>query len=56
MWYFVEYNGAYIAQYKRLCNALKFIDRKGLKNDGRNTLWLVDSDGECYNPITGNKL
>jgi hypothetical protein len=55
MWYFIDYNGAYIAMYKRLCNALKFIERKGLKNDSLNSLWLVDSNGDTYNPVTGVK-
>lgn len=55
MWYFVEYNAKYIAMYKRLCNALKFIERKGLKNDRLNSLYLVDSNGDLYNTVTGNK-
>lgn len=56
MWYFVKYNGKYIARFRRMCNALKFIERKNLKNDRLNSLYLVDSDGECYNPITGTIL
>ena len=52
MWYCVDYNGKYIAMYKRLCNALKFIERKNLKNDRLNLLYLVDSNGDLYNPLT----
>lgn len=55
-WYFVDYNGAYIAQYRTLRGALNYIARKGLRNDLDNVLDLVDSDGEMYNPITGKHI
>lgn len=55
-WYFVEYNCKLMGSYKHLCNALKLIKRKGWQNDYDNSLWLVDSNGDSYNPINGNKL
>lgn len=53
MFYYVEYNGKYIAMYKRLSSALKFIKRKNLKNDDLNLLYLIDNKGNFYDPITG---
>lgn len=56
MYYFVWYNGAFIAQYKSVRACLNFIDRKGLKNDYRNQLDVVDQNGDLYNVITGVKI
>ena len=50
---FIDYNGKYIAQYKRMRAALNYINRKGLQDDLDNTLRLVDDKGNEYNPITG---
>lgn len=55
-YYYVEYNGAFIASYKTLKGALNYIDRKGLQDDCDNTLRVFDRYGEQYNPINGNKL
>lgn len=56
MYYFVWYNGAFIAQYKSVRACLNFIDRKGLKNDDRNQLDVVDQNGDLYNVISGVKI
>lgn len=56
MYYFVWYNGAFIAQYKSVRACLNLIDRKGLKNDYRNQLDIVDQNGDLYNVITGVKI
>lgn len=56
MYYFVWYNGAFIAQYKSVRACLNFIDRKGLKNDYRNQLDVVDQNGDLYNVISGVKI
>ena len=50
---FIDYNGKYIAQYKRMNAALNYINRKGLQDDLDNTLRLVDDKGNEYSPITG---
>ena len=54
--YFVEYNCKFIAIYKTINGALKFIQRKGYKNDCDNLLRLWDNQGNEYNTINGNKL
>ena len=56
MTYFVDYNGQYIASFKSMKRCLNFINRKNLKNDYRNSLYIVDQEGECYNTVTGEKL
>lgn len=56
MYYFVWYNGAFIAQYKSVRACLNFIDRKSLKNDYWNLLEIVDQNGDLYNVITGAKI
>ena len=56
MYYFVWYNGAFIAQYKSVRACLNFIDRKGLEIDYRNQLDIVDQNGDLYNVITGVKI
>ena len=53
---FIDYNGKYIAQYKRMNAALDYINRKGLQDDMDNTLRLVDDKGNEYNPITGQTI
>lgn len=53
---FIDYNGKYIAQYKRMSAALDYIGRKGLQDDLDNTLRLVDDNGNEYNPITGQAI
>lgn len=54
--YFVEYNCKFIAMYKRLINALKFIERKGLRNDYDNVLRIFDNEGNQFDPITGREV
>lgn len=54
--YYVDYNGKYIAEYKTLRGALNFIQRKDLRNDADNSLYLVDNNGNMYNPNNGIKL
>lgn len=54
--FWVEYYGKYVADYKSVRACLNFIDRKGLQNDYDNTLQIVDSNGDVYNWINGNKL
>lgn len=56
MYYFVWYNGAFIAQYKSVRACLNFIDRKKLQNDYKNLLEIVDQNGDLYNVITGIKI
>lgn len=51
--YYVSYNAKFIARYKTLGAALRFIERKGLKNDYNNLLYIIDSDGETYDAQTG---
>lgn len=53
---FVDYNGKFIAQYRRMSAALTYIERKGLQDDLDNTLRLVDDKGNEYNPITGQEI
>lgn len=54
--FFVEYNCKVVGVYKSLTCALNLIRRKGWCDDLDNSLWLVDSNGDSYNPINGNKL
>lgn len=56
MYYFVWYNGAFIAQYKSVRACLNFINRKKLQNDYKNCLDIVDQNGDLYNVITSNKI
>lgn len=51
MFYFVYYNGAYIARYRTLKACQAFIIRKGLKNDENNLLQVLDSEWLEY-PLT----
>lgn len=53
MWYFVEYNGKLLKATKTKGAALCFIIRKGLRDDESNSLNLVDSHGDMYDPETG---
>lgn len=54
--FFVDYNGKFIAVYKTLNGALRYIQRQGLEDDLHNSLYLVDNEGNLYNPIYGNPL
>ena len=56
MKYYVEYNAKFIAMYKSIKPALRFIAKKGYKNDDNNLLYLVDSAGNRYDPVTGNEI
>lgn len=56
MFYFVDYNGEYIASYKTLHGCLNFIGRRGYQDDADNTLRIVDQYGNLYNPITGSEM
>lgn len=56
MYYFVWYNGAFIAQYKSVRACINFIDRNNLQNDYWNLLEIVDQNGDLYNVITGVKI
>lgn len=56
MWYFVEYNGRCLKAYKRLSAAVAYIEKKGLQDDAANSLYLVDSNGDMYEPMTGDPI
>lgn len=56
MWYFVCYNGEFVAQYKRVKSCVDFIDRKGWVEDWLTQIEIVDSKGELYNIYTGVKI
>ena len=56
MWYFVEYNAEFIAQYKSIRACLNFIERKGLQNDADNRLRIWDKEGNQYNWVNGRKV
>ena len=56
MRYFVEYNCKFIACYKSVLACIKFIERKGYKDDLDNSLNIIDEKGNMYNVITGNIL
>lgn len=55
-WFYVDYNGKFIAMYKTLNGALRYIQRRGLKDDLDNSLYLVDNEGDMYNPLNGNPV
>lgn len=48
MFYFVDYNGKFIAVYKSLRACRNFINRKGLRDDLDNVLRVVDEKGNMY--------
>jgi hypothetical protein len=54
--FFVEYNGTFIAQYKTIRGALGFISRKKLQDDYDNSLKIFDNNGEMYNKISGKHI
>ena len=54
--YFVEYNAKFMAIYKTLNGALKFIQRKGYRTDYYNLVRIWDDKGNEYNTINGNLL
>lgn len=56
MWYFVEYNGKLLKATKTKIVALSFIRQKGLRDDESNSLKLVDSNGDMYDPVTGDDI
>lgn len=55
-YFWIEYNGKYIAEYKSVRACINFISRKSLFNDCDNVLDIVDNNGDFYNVITGEKL
>lgn len=56
MWYFVEYNAKFIAQYKSIRACLNFIERKKLQDDADNILRIWDKEGNQYNWVNGKRL
>lgn len=56
MWYYVEYNGKLLKATKTKGAAISFINYKGLRDDESNSLNLVDSYGDMYDPVTGNYI
>lgn len=56
MKYFITYNGRFIASRTTIKSALSFIEKKGLKDDRDNSLVIVDSEWNQYNPITGKEF
>ena len=55
MTFYVSYNCKFIAMRKSLSAAMNVIAKKGLKNDQNNLLYIIDADGETYDPVTGEK-
>lgn len=53
MYYFVDYNAKFVAMYKSVRACLKYIERKGLRNDYDNVLRIFDKNGNEYNPTNG---
>lgn len=53
MKYFVSYNCQFVAMYKSLKACLNYIQRKGLRDDDYNLLYIVDSEGNEYSWRTG---
>ena len=51
--YYICYNGKFIAMRKSIGAALNLIKRKGFKDDRHNQLYLIDGNGDTYNPSTG---
>ena len=56
MKYFVSYNGKYIAMYKSVAACLDFIQRKGLRDDVYNLLYIEDNEGNEYCWRTGKMI
>lgn len=54
--YFVEYNGRFLACYKSLKRAINYIAKKHLKDDEDNVLRIVDNNGEFYNTANGEHI
>lgn len=50
MEFLVIYNAKVMNIYKSLKAAVKFIERKGYKDDSFNMCWIVNQDGICYHP------
>lgn len=50
MTYFICYNAKYIASRKSLKAAVDFIDAKGIQDDDRNELYIVDQIGNYFKP------
>lgn len=48
MTYFICYNGKYIASRKSLKTAVDYIDARGLQDDDRNELYIVDQRGNSF--------
>ena len=56
IFFFVEYNGKFVANYKSVKACLNFIERIKLQDDYDNTLRIVDNNGDYYHPLLGNKI
>lgn len=50
MTFFICYNGKYIASRQSLKAAVDFIDAKGIHDDEDNLLYIVDKQGNYYQP------
>jgi hypothetical protein len=50
MTYFICYNGKYIASRLSLKSAVDFIDARGIQDDDLNELYIVDKQGNYYQP------
>lgn len=50
MTFFICYNGKYIASRQSLHTAVNFIDAKGIQDDELNELYIVDQQGNYYQP------
>lgn len=53
--YFIQYNAQTMASYKSIRACLNHIERKGWKDDADNMLFIVDAEGNPYNPVTGKE-
>jgi len=53
--FYITYNGKFIDMRKKLSSAMNLCKRKGLKNDYYNQLYIIDGNGDTYDPVTGEK-
>lgn len=56
MKYYVEYNGRIMNTFNTIARALAFVARKGYLNNNNDLLRVYDSDGDEYDPNTGEML
>lgn len=54
--YYVNYNSVNIACFRYLKNALKYIKRRGLKENDNNMLLIMDYKGNLYEPVNGCEI